>query len=72
MSEQNAKNVTREFLDSLYKNVKMGADSIIDLMPKVKDQELRREMTSELEQYEKFAKSIRLRSAFPDCSGASI
>ncbi len=55
MSEQN----TKEFLDLLYKNVKMGADSIIDLMPKVKDQELRREMTSELERYEKFAKAIR-------------
>ena len=59
MSEQNSKRVTKEFLDSLYKNVKMGADSIIDLMPKVKDNGMREEMTAELERYEKFAKGIR-------------
>ena len=59
MSEQNMTSATREFLDSLYKNVKMGADSIIDLMPKVKDDSLRAEMTAELEKYEGFAKDIR-------------
>lgn len=59
MSEQNTKNVTKSFLDSLYKNVKMGADSIIDLLPKVQDSGMREEMTAELEQYEKFAKQIR-------------
>ena len=59
MSEQNSKATTKGFLDSLYKNVKMGADSIIDLMPKVKDSAMREELTSELEQYEKFAKEIR-------------
>lgn len=59
MSEQNSKTVTKRFLDSLYKNVKMGADSIIDLMPKVKDKGMREEMTAELEHYEKFAKNIR-------------
>jgi hypothetical protein len=55
MSEQNTMSVTKDFLDSLYKNVKMGADSIIDLMPKVKDDGLRAEMTAELEKYESFA-----------------
>ena len=35
MSEQNTITATKSFLDELYKNVKMGADSIIDLMPKV-------------------------------------
>jgi hypothetical protein len=59
MSEQNTKDSTKEFLDTLYKNVKMGADAIIDLMPKVKDEGMRTEMTSELEHYEKFAKEIR-------------
>ena len=59
MSENNQKAVTKSFLDSLYKNVKMGADSIIDLMPKVKDNAMREEMTAELEHYEKFAKQIR-------------
>ena len=58
MSEQ-SKAITKSFLDSVYKNVKMGADSIIDLMPKVKDNAMREEMTSELEHYEKFAKDIR-------------
>lgn len=59
MSEQNTMSVTKDFLDSLYKNVKMGTDSIIDLMPKVKDDGLRAEMTAELEKYESFAKDIR-------------
>ena len=59
MSEQNTVAHTKSFLDQLYKNVKMGADSIIDLMPKVRDQGLREEMTAELEHYEGFAKEIR-------------
>ena len=59
MSQHITNAQTKNFLDALYKNVKMGADAIIDVMPKVKDQELRREMTSELERYEKFAKNIR-------------
>ena len=59
MSEQNAISQTKGFLDELYKNVKMGADSIIDLMPKVSDKRLREEMTAELEHYEGFAKDIR-------------
>ena len=59
MSEQNTKAATKSFLDSLYKNVKMGADSIIDLMPKVSSEKMREEMTAELEHYEKFAKDIR-------------
>ena len=59
MSEQNTITATKSFLDELYKNVKMGADSIIDLMPKVSDRGLREEMTAELEHYEGFAKEIR-------------
>lgn len=59
MSQQSTNSVTKEFLDKLYKNVKMGADSIIDLMPKVSDSGMREEMTAELEQYEKFAKKAR-------------
>ncbi len=56
---QNSNAVTKSFLDSLYKNVKMGADSIIDLMPKVTDEAMRVELTRELEAYEKYAKEIR-------------
>lgn len=59
MSEQSNKTATKSFLNSLYKDVKMGADSIIDLMPKVTDEKMREEMTCELEHYEKFAKDIR-------------
>ncbi|MBP3370150.1 MAG: hypothetical protein J6L85_05300 [Clostridia bacterium] len=59
MEQQSSAQVTKRFLDSLYKNVKMGADSIIDLMPKVKDQKMREEMTAELEHYEGFSKEIR-------------
>lgn len=59
MSEQNTNKTTKDFLDSLYKNVKMGADSIIDLLPKVSDTSMREELTAELEHYEKFAKDIR-------------
>lgn len=59
MEQKNTAEITKKFLDLLYKNVKMGADSIIDLMPKVKEQKMREEMTAELEHYESFAKEIR-------------
>ena len=49
---------TEEFLEELYKNIKMGSDSIINLMPKVSGGELRDEMTAELNRYEEFAKRI--------------
>ena len=49
---------TEALLEELYKNIKMGADSIINLMPKVSGGELRDEMTAELNRYEDFAKKI--------------
>lgn len=49
---------TAALLDRMYKNVKMGADSIINLMPKVNDGALREEMTAELSRLEDFAKQI--------------
>ena len=49
---------SEELLSALYKNIKMGSDSIINLMPKVKGSALREEMTAELNRYEKFAKEI--------------
>ena len=55
---EQTKNNTVEFLDRMYKNVKMGSDSIINLMPKVKDEALRTEMTSELSQLEKYSSKI--------------
>jgi hypothetical protein len=59
MSEQNNKAATKKFLSQLYKNTKMGADSIIDIMPKVANEELKSELTSELEKYEDFSKKIK-------------
>ena len=47
-----------EFLGALYKNVKMGSDSIIHLMSKVRGDALREEMTAELNRYEGLAKEI--------------
>ncbi len=49
---------TEALLSELYKNIKMGSDSIINLMPKVSSGELRDEMTAELNRYEEFAKEI--------------
>ena len=54
--ENNA--ATLDLLEAMYKNVRMGADSIIDIMPKVGDESMRAELTSELERYEEFSKEI--------------
>ena len=43
------------FFAEIYKNVKMGADSIINLLPHVKDDGLRSLMTRQLDGYEKYA-----------------
>ena len=45
-------------LEAMYKNVKMGADSTVDIIDKAKDKALREELTSEVERYEAFAKEI--------------
>ena len=56
--ETERKNETADFLDRMYKNVKMGAESIITLMPKVKDEGLRSEMTSELSALDGYSSEI--------------
>lgn len=56
-NETNAK-ATNEFLSDLYKNMKMGADSIVDISSKVKEGKFRDELAKELDTYEKFAKRI--------------
>ena len=45
-----------ELLNEVYKNTKMGGDSIIDLLDKVSDNGLRAEMTDELSIYRRYAK----------------
>ena len=52
------KNSTADLLDRMYKNVKMGSDSIINLMPKVRDEALRTEMTKELSELENYSARI--------------
>lgn len=49
---------TIELLQALYQAVKMGGDSIVNLLSKVKEAKLREEMTAELNRYEAVAKSI--------------
>ena len=58
VKEKTEKNSTQEFLGELYKNMKMGADSIVNILPKVSGKELRQELTAELNRYEEFSKEI--------------
>lgn len=48
---------TPEMLCYIYKNVKMGSDAIITLMPKIEDSDFRTALTEQLNGYESFAKS---------------
>ncbi len=54
--QQTKETITEEaFLDAIYKNAKMGADSIINLLPKVEDDAMRSIMTAQLDGYERYA-----------------
>ncbi|MBQ9080312.1 MAG: hypothetical protein IJY27_04485 [Clostridia bacterium] len=50
---------TAELAGLIYKDMKMGADSIINLLPKVDDEAMRSRMTEQLDGYEKFAKQAK-------------
>jgi len=52
---QQNKKKTAEVLQSIYKNVKMASDSILNLMPKVKDAKLKSDLTVELSAFDAFA-----------------
>lgn len=43
------------FFAEIYKNAKMGADAIINLLPHIKDDRLRSVVTMQLDGYEKYA-----------------
>ncbi|MBQ3063369.1 MAG: hypothetical protein IJC99_01010 [Clostridia bacterium] len=48
--------ITEEsFLGAIYKNAKMGSESIIDLLPRVQNNALRSAMTLQLDGYERYA-----------------
>ena len=48
-----------ELLESLYKNVKMGSDSIIKLMDKVSSDEFKAALTKQIDGYDKIASRIK-------------
>lgn len=52
-----------KFLQDIYSNMKMGSDSVINLLPKVKNDDMKSAMTAQLDQYEKYAASVRGRLA---------
>ena len=58
VKERHASEHEREeqyFFGEIYKNTKMGADAIINLLPHVKDDTVRSLMTMQLDGYEKYA-----------------
>lgn len=46
---------TNEILEQIYKNVKMGSESITSLLPKVKDERMISDLTTQLTGYQNFA-----------------
>lgn len=48
-----------ELLENLYKNVKMGSDSIIKLMDKATGEDFKAALTKQIDGYEKIASRIR-------------
>ena len=57
MEEQN-KTASEALLDAMYKNVKMGGDSILNILPKAEDKEFRAELTRQMEKFEGYANKI--------------
>lgn len=57
MAQTKEKRGTSEefFFGEIYKNAKMGADAIINLLPHIKDDALRSVVTMQLDGYEKYA-----------------
>lgn len=58
MNSVKEKTSDKTMLDAMYKNVKMGADSIIDILDKAKDKPFREELTAQIERYEEYASKI--------------
>ena len=55
MAEATKTKQTATLLQAVYKNVKMASDSILNLMPKVEDKQLKSDMTVQLSAYDAFA-----------------
>ena len=58
---QELKTKEAEMLEQLYKNVKMGSDSIVKLLPKVSDGSFKTDLTDQLNGYESLATDIKAR-----------
>ena len=56
---QELKTKEAEMLEQLYKNVKMGSDSIVKLLPKVSDGKFKTDITDQLNGYESLASKIK-------------
>ena len=46
---------TADLLQEIYRNVKMASDSIVNIMPKVKDEKFKSDLTVQISVYEAFA-----------------
>ena len=47
-----------QMLDKMYKNVKMGSDSMVNIISKVRDESLKGELTKQLDKYESYSKQV--------------
>ncbi len=57
MSEKVIK--TGELASAVYKNVKMGSELIVTMMPKISSQQLKSDVTQQLADYEKYAEKAK-------------
>ena len=53
------RNKDAELLQDIYSNVKMGSESILTLLPKIRNDDMKAMMTSQLNQYEKYAQNVK-------------
>lgn len=56
--EQQHTNKTRSLLNAMYKNVEMGAEAILNILPKAEDKKFRAELTKQTEAFEGYANKI--------------
>lgn len=74
MEQATVARATEEILQGIYKNIKMAEDAILDLMPRVKNEALKSDLTVQLATYEAFAsrtaKLLEREGAKPVAEGA--
>lgn len=51
MQQENTNGSTKELLSEVHRNLVMGSEALVDVLPKVQDKFLRREITYQLEAY---------------------